>query len=280
MTPFVVYGEAPGPNTDPLRPLYPHATTGAAAKLAALLGLSVDQYLARVQRLNALHDGKRPLGLYEARARVANHLNQTLQASPEAKFVFLGAKALHAAPAEYRKLKACQAAGPVLFIPHTSGANLWYNSAANKEQAAVALRAHLAAAGGLGTLPPAGTVRTPTEAWAGLVERGGCPPPPAGPGLRLEEIEWLLQRWWEDTCVTSSVGEIMNHSAAKRLMREEGLRLVPVLIEKLRADVPGQQWGWLTMLQKLTRRKPFPAEYVGRVQELKTSWLRWYDSTK
>lgn len=98
--------------------------------------------------------------------------------------------------------------------------------------------------------------------------------------MRLEEVEWLLDKWWQDTMMLSSMSQIMAHPAAKRLQREQGVRLVPVLIEKLRTGQTGQAWGWLALLQKITRRKPFPAQYVGKVQELATSWADWYDSVK
>lgn len=115
--PFVIFGEGPGPNTDPFRPLYPHATTGAAAKLAALLDLTHEEYLERTVRYNARHDGERPLALDESRVRVARLMGNLLAWDAEARFVFLGGKALAAAPPHARKLLPCQRVGNILFIP-------------------------------------------------------------------------------------------------------------------------------------------------------------------
>lgn len=139
----VFFGERPGPNTDPLRPLYPHTTTGAAARLIGLLGCTTEQYLAGSARYNVFHNGQCLLPLDKARARVHALMAEHMVAQPDVRFVFVGAEALRTAPALLRKIPFLAVRGAVLHLPHTSGVNRWYNSAANTAAARAALAAHL-----------------------------------------------------------------------------------------------------------------------------------------
>jgi hypothetical protein len=127
---LVIFGERPGPNTDPERPLYPHTTTGAAARLIRLLGMSENEYLSRTIRYNVVKEGSistaEPDIRREVRGLLAHH-----RLDKETRFIFLGRSAANAAPPEFRNLEFCQPLEDVMIIPHTSGRNRFYNSEAN-----------------------------------------------------------------------------------------------------------------------------------------------------
>jgi len=117
-----ILGERPGPNTDPSVALYPHTTTGAAARLHRLLGLSQAEYLASTSRLNAVDD-KSSTASSVARQRVEEFL---LSASQN-PFIVLGKSAIKAMPAKYRKMEFGEIKDNVLLLPHTSGVNRVWN---------------------------------------------------------------------------------------------------------------------------------------------------------
>lgn len=131
--PLIVFGDRPGPHTDPKTPLYPHTTTGAAAKLIDLLGVEQEFYLQNTLRYNVHHDGERLLSLAEARKRVDALMVWRLTEDPDPKFLFVGGAALRGAPQFYRKMQFLETKDLVLLIPHTSGVNRWYNSAENTQ---------------------------------------------------------------------------------------------------------------------------------------------------
>lgn len=130
-TGLVIFGERPGPNTDPMRPLFPHTNTGAAMRLIRMMGVSVSDYLRYTQRYNAFHDGERELvSLEEARRRLAALHFKHVDLNPDTLFLYLGKSALTAAPPEYRDLQFLQSRGNVYLIPHPSGCNRIYNDGA------------------------------------------------------------------------------------------------------------------------------------------------------
>lgn len=125
---LVIVGERPGPNTDPKRPLFPHTTTGAAARLIRMIGVPVSEYLRYTQRYNAYHDGENAISdLAEARRRLQAIHYHYMDLYPEVQFLYLGKSALNAAPREYRKLQFLQNRDNVWLIPHPSGVNRVYN---------------------------------------------------------------------------------------------------------------------------------------------------------
>lgn len=129
-TGLVIFGERPGPNTDPLRPLFPHTTTGAAMRLIRMMGISVSDYLRFTQRYNVYHDGHREIhDLEEARRRVEALHYKHLDLNPQTIFLYLGKSALNAAPREYRKLAFLRNEENVYVVPHPSGCNRVYNDA-------------------------------------------------------------------------------------------------------------------------------------------------------
>lgn len=122
-----ILGERPGPNTNPSIALYPHTTTGAAARLARLLNLTTEDYLARTARLNAVDTQGASTASSEARLRVEYFL---FEAGSE-PFIVLGKSALKAMPAKYRKMQFGDKIDNVLLLPHTSGVNRFWNDPAN-----------------------------------------------------------------------------------------------------------------------------------------------------
>lgn len=120
-----ILGERPGPNTDPSVALYPHTSTGAAARLARLLNLNTAEYLANTSRLNAVDD-KSSTASTEARLRV----EEFLQRAGSEPFIVLGKSALRAMPTKYRKMQFGDISDNVLLLPHTSGVNRVWNDPA------------------------------------------------------------------------------------------------------------------------------------------------------
>lgn len=124
---LIVFGERPGPNTDPKRPLFPHTTTGAAAKLIQLLGWTEERYLLETVRYNALHDGFSELPLDTARERVETLLNSSRHLHNDPRFLFCGRAAMRCAPKKYRDQRMGEIHDDVMAIPHPSGVNRYYN---------------------------------------------------------------------------------------------------------------------------------------------------------
>ncbi len=182
MTPQVVFfGERPGPNTDPLRPLFPHTTTGAAAKLINLLGVSTEHYLEHSCRYNVFNNGTEDVGLDAARRRVEHLMTWHLTQHQDPRFVFVGGEALRAAPQFYRRMLPIQINDAVLYLPHTSGVNRWYNSPENTMVARSALAGHLR---GTALLQPVEDAAASSGAAGTPAAGGGQTPPyeaPAGP---------------------------------------------------------------------------------------------------
>lgn len=122
-----ILGERPGKNTDPSRPLYPHNTTGAAARLIRLLSLTREDYIRYTTRLNAANSTESTSSV-ESRLRVESFL---LEAGHKPVLV-LGREACKALPTKYRKIEFGQIIDNVLCIPHTSGISRFWN---DKEKA-------------------------------------------------------------------------------------------------------------------------------------------------
>lgn len=120
-----ILGERPGPNTDPSIALYPHTTTGAAARLSRLLGFNNEDYLANTARLNAVDD-KSSTASTVARLRVEDFLRR----AGSEPFIVLGKSALRAMPSKYRRMQFGEIVDNVLLLPHTSGVNRVWNDPA------------------------------------------------------------------------------------------------------------------------------------------------------
>jgi hypothetical protein len=141
LKPLLVFGERPGPNTDPNRPLFPHTTTGAAANLIRMLGISQEEYLAKVTRYNVVDNhhtsSAAPCVREKVWERMAHHITRW---GGDARIVFLGRSAAYAGPEWVRILPWGVPQAGVMVIPHPSGRNRFYNSLASKEFIVQALR--------------------------------------------------------------------------------------------------------------------------------------------
>jgi hypothetical protein len=138
MRDLVIIGERPGPNTDPLVPLFPHTTTGAAARLIQMLGIPVATYLRKVIRYNVVdnHDD----GILSGRKRLLERMDFHRRRSSNVRFVFLGRETIRGAGPPYSKIPFGTVHGDVMLIPHPSGRNRYYNSLANRTFITQALR--------------------------------------------------------------------------------------------------------------------------------------------
>ncbi len=131
MKELIIFGERPGPNTDPLRPLYPHTTTGTAANLIEMLGITETEYLAETVRYNVLDDTD--IHSTGGRGRVQTRIDFHVGMCVDPHFLFLGKIALNAAPKLYRKMEFGIPRDNFMVIPHPSGRNRYYNSQANSD---------------------------------------------------------------------------------------------------------------------------------------------------
>jgi hypothetical protein len=136
---LVIFGERPGPNTDPNRPLHIHTTTGAAARLRELLQLDTARYY-ETSRYNVVNDKTTSTADFQVRSRVALLMQQHRNAFLGVRFIFCGKAAINAAPPQYRRLEFGHCLGDVMLIPHPSGVNRYWNSEANTRFIVEALR--------------------------------------------------------------------------------------------------------------------------------------------
>lgn len=111
-----VLGERPGPNTDPSSPLDPDDSM-SGKRLAALLGMSSDEYRAGTTRMNAVEEGKTPTTRTHVRERVSRYYNR----SGMHPFLVMGISANRAMPVKFRNMKIGDVVDNVLLLPHTSG---------------------------------------------------------------------------------------------------------------------------------------------------------------
>lgn len=139
MNHLVIFGERPGPNTDPARPLHLHTTVGAAARLMDLLDMRPARFL-ETSRYNVVDDHTTSTADMAVRSRVALRMRQHRETCLHSRFLFLGKSAIRAAPPQYRNLEFGHCIGDVMLIPHPSGVNRYYNSEANTRFIREALR--------------------------------------------------------------------------------------------------------------------------------------------
>lgn len=130
MNHLVIFGERPGPNTDSWRPLHIHSSTGAANRLRLLLDMSVGEYY-ETSRYNVVDNSYGKTTSAEARKRVLQRMMKHQTAVPHTKFLFLGRAAAEGGPPPIRTLEWGQEFRNCMVIPHPSGRNRYYNSAAS-----------------------------------------------------------------------------------------------------------------------------------------------------
>jgi hypothetical protein len=142
VTHLVIFGERPGPNTDPKRPLFEHTTTGAAARLRALLNMSPKEF-NETSRYNVVNDQTTSTADPAVRNRVMEIMTRHMQIQGLPKFLFLGRSAQNAGPPLVRGLDYLEIKEDAMVIPHPSGRNRWYNSQANVAECVEALNKFL-----------------------------------------------------------------------------------------------------------------------------------------
>lgn len=138
----IVIGQAPGPNTDPTRPLDPYRPNSAGRRLLELTGMDPRDFEKRFQRLNLLQtwpgrhrrDDKFPMQQAKAAAAAARPLlvllgrPVVLLGRPVASCFGLGAAPWH----EWLELPG----GSLWAVaPHPSGRSRWYNDPIRKRAA-------------------------------------------------------------------------------------------------------------------------------------------------
>lgn len=142
MKPLLV-GQAPGPNTDPLRPLAPLPRSSAGGRLAELAGLSPKEYLKLFDRTNLLHtfpgrwkrDDKWPV----RDAEIAASAMKPLLGGRHVILVGRNVAVAFGYPAQHLDFHEwfndSQWGFEVAVVPHTSGRNHWYRKPGHEDHA-------------------------------------------------------------------------------------------------------------------------------------------------
>jgi len=137
----LLIGQAPGPNTDPRRPLACLPRTGTGGRLCAIMGLTLIRYTAMFERTNLIHTfpgrWKRDDKWCKAHAVVAAEAMRPLLRGREVILVGRNVSAAFGYTESHLdfhewydddtwKMK-------VSVIPHPSGRNHWYHKEPNRE---------------------------------------------------------------------------------------------------------------------------------------------------
>lgn len=140
MTKTLLIGQAPGPNTDPARPLYPFPASSAGGRLCKFMGISVDEYLEIFDRVNLLQEFPGKEGKEDKfPPRLAKVAAAAILPLLEGRaVVFLGRNvansfgysALGFHSWDYHPGLRMQLA----CVPHSSGRSHWYNSPENVQR--------------------------------------------------------------------------------------------------------------------------------------------------
>ena len=143
MADIIILGDQPGPNTDPKDALYPHTATGAAARLARLMGMDSDKYVRVTRRMNINHDGDALLSPELAEVRFKGILSGT---APDKLIIVVGKAAANRHP-DVKGLNFGEVidyqGSRLVVIPHTSGRNRYWNDKGNEARIALILRQEL-----------------------------------------------------------------------------------------------------------------------------------------
>lgn len=91
----------------------------------------------------------------------------------------------------------------------------------------------------------------------------------------LYEFQRLYQVWYSDTRLTSSVTEVEQHPALRRIVGM-GKRVVPLIMASFEKEMA---W-WFGALCELTGANPVPEEDRGRVEKMRQHWLKWWAENK
>ena len=134
----LLVGQAPGPNTDPTRPLYPNPSHLSGGRLAEIMGLDPREYLRRFDRINLLYrhpgrwPGKNDDKWPEKLARVAAEAVRPLVRDRDVILVGRNvARAFGLAETPFH----ARLPDATVVIPHPAGRNHWYNDPVNRKEA-------------------------------------------------------------------------------------------------------------------------------------------------
>lgn len=146
----LLIGQAPGPNTRPDLPLFPHPRTSAGGRLASFLGLSRTEYLRIFDRVNLIQEFpgrcKRDDKWPTARARDAAGAMRPLLSGRQVIMVGRNVATAFGVPKDMpflqtfsmdcrrRCISNCSLGHEceVTIILHPSGRNHWYNRVENR----------------------------------------------------------------------------------------------------------------------------------------------------
>jgi len=130
MRPILV-GEAPGPNTDPYRPLNCDESTSAGGRLRDIMRIDRDQYNMMFDKINLMPLKPDRWSIPESREK-ADKLMRFLY---NRDVFLLGKRVAHAfGMMERQFFDGLHCGQTVLYVvPHPSGLNRWYNDAENVE---------------------------------------------------------------------------------------------------------------------------------------------------
>lgn len=92
-------------------------------------------------------------------------------------------------------------------------------------------------------------------------------------GQRVDPAERFMElkrEWVEQTMFSSSITEIVEHSAYQQII-SMGDSALPLIFSELRRDPD----HWFVALQKITNENPVKPENKGNMKKMTEDWLRW-----
>jgi len=87
-----------------------------------------------------------------------------------------------------------------------------------------------------------------------------------------KEFRALRDQWMRDTRHFSVTEQIAIHPAYLRIIGR-GSRVIPLIMAEMR-ERPGL---WFCALTALTGKDPVRPEHYGKLKEMTTDWLKWWD---
>ena len=136
MKPLLI-GQAPGPNTDPTRPLYPLPRSSAGGRLAEFMGLEPKLYNSIFDKVNLLNEfpgrGKRDDKFPLRDAMIAASAMRPLLKGRDVILIGRNVALAFGLQLEFHTwTDMFTPANWIAVVPHPSGRNHWYNSPENR----------------------------------------------------------------------------------------------------------------------------------------------------
>lgn len=135
MSKIVLVGEAPGPEGRADCPLFPYPAGSTGQRLQNITGLPRSRYLAAFDRVDLLAEYPGPHFPIGAGTASAKNLLASLLRGRRIIAVGKNVARCFGAEDDYQLCEwyPLPGGGSLALIPHTSGRNLWYNFAPNRE---------------------------------------------------------------------------------------------------------------------------------------------------